>query len=151
MDRRRFLLTSLAGAVAAPLGAEGQQARPAWRLAWLGEGTDPGPTNVAMRPFIEGLRDLGYVEGHHFTLARRFAGGRPERLRDLAAELVEQKLDLIAAPGTQALLALKAATSDDPHRHDLSRGSNWRRHREQSEPPRRQHHRNIVDGSRVGR
>jgi putative ABC transport system substrate-binding protein len=114
VDRRRFLLTSLAGALAAPLAAEAQQARPAWRIAWLGEGLHPGPTNVAERPFIEGLRDLGYIEGRHFTMLRRFAEGSRERLRDLAAELVEQKLDLIAAPGTQALLALKAATSTIP-------------------------------------
>jgi putative ABC transport system substrate-binding protein len=113
MERRAFL-AGAAALLVAPLAAEAQPAGKVSRLAWLGEGTDPGPANVGLLPFIEGLRDLGYIEGQHFTLDRRFAGGSPERLRELAAELAGLKFDLIAAPGTQAILALKAATSAIP-------------------------------------
>jgi hypothetical protein len=61
MDRRRFLLTSLAGALAAPLAAEGQQARKVYRIGWLGI-TPPAPSDAGWEAFVAGLRELGYVE-----------------------------------------------------------------------------------------
>jgi hypothetical protein len=97
MDRRRFLLISIGGLGLWPAAGEAQPAGRVWRMAWLGESVDPGPANVALTPFLEGLRDLGYVEGQHFTLERRFAAGSPERLRELAGELVRLKLDLMLA------------------------------------------------------
>jgi putative ABC transport system substrate-binding protein len=114
MDRRRFLLTSLGGVLATPLTVGAQPAGKVWRLAWLGEGVGIAPAEFFLRPFIEGLRDLGYIEGQHFTLVLRFAGANPECLREMAAELVGLKPDLIAAPGTQALLALSMRTSTIP-------------------------------------
>ena len=63
MDRRRFLLTSLAGAFAVPLSAEAQQVGKVYRIGIL--------ANVSggiWGPVIEGLRDLGYVEGQNSTI-----------------------------------------------------------------------------------
>ena len=60
MDRCRFLLTSLAGALAAPLAAEAQQLPKVPRIGVLGaQSLGPGPDDA----FRDGLRQFGYVEG----------------------------------------------------------------------------------------
>jgi putative ABC transport system substrate-binding protein len=59
--------------------------------------------------FRKGLRDLGWVEGRNFAIEPRFADGKPERLPELAAQLVREKVDIIlvgSTPGTRA--AMKA-------------------------------------------
>jgi hypothetical protein len=75
VDRRRFLLTSLAGAIAVPFGAEGQQAGAVHRIGLLGPG-GPGP---GPEEFRRGLSELGYVEGRNirfeWTVASRPARG----------------------------------------------------------------------------
>ena len=112
MQRRRFLLTSLAGTLAAPLVAGAQQAGKVDRIGYLG-------TNRAANPhlhkaFRQGLRDLGYVEGRNFVIEYRDAEGKVERLPALAAELVALKLDVIVAPGTPQALAAKQPTRTIP-------------------------------------
>jgi hypothetical protein len=97
MDRRRFLLTSLAGAVAAPLGAGAQQGTVP-RVGWLSllSGTDAqGSVDI----FRQTLRDLGHVEGQSVAMEYRWAGGNTERLFDLATELVRLKVAVIVAQG----------------------------------------------------
>ena len=64
--------------------------------------------------FRQGLRDLGYTEGHNIVVEYRYAEGRPERLPGLAAELVRLKMDIIAAETTPASLAAKRATTTIP-------------------------------------
>ena len=64
--------------------------------------------------FHERLRELGYTEGQHFVLEYRSAEGRPERLRDLAAELVRLDVDLIVTRGTPAALSARQATRTIP-------------------------------------
>lgn len=114
MIQRRAFVAGMAAVMAAPRVGTAQVPAKNWRIAWLGEGSDPGVPNASERAFIDGLRDLGYIESKQFTMTRRFAGGSRERLRELAEELAQLKPDLIAAPGTQALLALKAATTTIP-------------------------------------
>ena len=63
--------------------------------------------------FRQGLRDLGYVEGHNIAIEYRFADGY-ERLPELAAELVRLQVHCILADGTQAVLAAKHATTTIP-------------------------------------
>ena len=65
-------------------------------------------------PFRQALRELGYVEGKNIVIEYRFAEGKFDRLSDLAAELVELKVDLIVANVTQASLAAKGATRTVP-------------------------------------
>ncbi len=99
----------------APLAIEAQQTGRVWRVGWLTEAPDLGPARrVGANLFIAGLRELGYVEGRNLVIEYRFAGGRPERLAELAADLVRANVDVIAAPGTLEALALKATTSTIP-------------------------------------
>ena len=64
--------------------------------------------------FRQGLRDLGYTEGHNIVIEYRYAEGQPERLPGLAAELVRLKMDIIAAETTPANLAVKKVTGTIP-------------------------------------
>ena len=108
MDRRRFLLTSLAGAVAPPLAAEGQQAGKIPRIGFLVAASASDPSFERwIEAFRQGLRDLGYVEGRNIVIEYRYADGKYERLPALAAELVRLKVDVIVSHGTPGPLAAK--------------------------------------------
>jgi putative ABC transport system substrate-binding protein len=113
VDRRRFLLTLLAGALAAPLAAEGQQAAKIARIGFLSLNRSANPR--LHEAFRQGLRDLGYVEGRNIVIESRDADGKPERLPVLAAELVALKVDVIVTGGgTPTALAAKQATRTLP-------------------------------------
>jgi ABC-type uncharacterized transport system substrate-binding protein len=112
VDRRRFLLTSLASALAAPRAAKAQQAEKVSRIGYL-------QPNIAASPhladaFRRGLHALGYVEGRNVMIEYRDAEGKFERLPALAAELVALKVDVIVTSGTLATVAAKHATSSIP-------------------------------------
>jgi putative tryptophan/tyrosine transport system substrate-binding protein len=64
--------------------------------------------------FRKGLRELGWVEGQDFAIETRFAGGNPDRLPELAAQLVRERVDLILAGSTPGVLAAKGATTAIP-------------------------------------
>jgi putative ABC transport system substrate-binding protein len=64
--------------------------------------------------FLQGLRDLGYVEGRNLVIEYRYAEGKEERLPALAAELVALNVDLILAGSTITALAAKQATRTLP-------------------------------------
>src|SRR5262245_58988083 len=61
-----------------------------------------------------GLRELGYVEGQNLAIEHRFAGGRIERLPELARELVQLKMDVIVAVAPNAIRAARDATTTIP-------------------------------------
>ena len=111
MDRRRFLLTSLAGALAAPLAAaEGQQAPKTARIGFLSLSSGPTPTmNIS-----PGLHELGWIEGQNIAIEYRWAAGREDQLPALAAELVRLKVDVIVTSSTPAAQAAKRATTTIP-------------------------------------
>jgi len=114
MDRRRFLLTSLAGVLAAPPGAATQQADKIARIGYLTTADLPTAPYHLREAFLKGLRDLGYVEGRNLVIEYRSADGKVERLRALAAELVSLKVDVILAPASVHVLAAKQATRTIP-------------------------------------
>jgi ABC-type uncharacterized transport system substrate-binding protein len=113
MDRRRFLLTSLAGALAAPIIVEAQHPEKLYRIGVL-ERTSPAINAANLDGFRRGLRALGYVEGKNYAIEYRSADGRDERFPGLAIELVRLKVDLILTRGTPATLAAKTATVTIP-------------------------------------
>src|SRR5262245_24368460 len=112
MNRRTLLYGLGVGLLAAPLAAEAQQAAKVARIGYLG-------TNLAaglhmQEAFLQGLRDLGYVEGRNLLIDYRDAEGKLERLPPLAADLVARKVDVMVAPTIVAALAAKQATRTLP-------------------------------------
>ena len=98
----------------APLAADAQEAAKIPRIGFLAA---PSRSDRApMRdPFVQGLRELGWVEGKDVAIEYRFADGRADRLSELAAELVRLKVDLIFASSTAVAVAAKNATSTIPN------------------------------------
>jgi putative ABC transport system substrate-binding protein len=117
MDRRCFLLRSLAGIIAAPLAAEAQQAGKVYRLGLLAPTTviSPSPTSPGVASFaVNALRELGYVEGKNLIVERRYTLGKMDRLPALARELVQLDLDVIVAVTADAVQAVRDATATTP-------------------------------------
>ena len=109
MDRRVFL--GALGLLAVARNAEAQQENKVWRIGYLA-GVPRG--SARMVPFLEGLRELGYVEGRNLVLEWHYSGGRAERFPGLAAELVRSKVDLIIAGDNPAIAAAQKATTTIP-------------------------------------
>ena len=115
MNNRRKLIVALgAGALTAPLASFAQQ-QPAKvaRLGYLGFAF-PSTTPNRREALLQGLRDLGYVEGKNITIDYRWGEGNAELLPNLAAELVSLKPDVIFTQAPHATLALKKATTTIP-------------------------------------
>jgi putative ABC transport system substrate-binding protein len=110
---RALALAGFSVSLAVPCLGRAQSPSTVPRIGLLG--TDL-PTRNAPRyeAFRQGLGDLGYVEGRNIAIEYRQAEGAPERLNDLAVELVGQKVDVIVAPTTPMALAAKAATGTIP-------------------------------------
>jgi putative tryptophan/tyrosine transport system substrate-binding protein len=114
VDRRRFLLTSLAGVLATPLAAEAQRVGKVYRIGYLAV-TAPVPATLPIwEAFQEGLRERGYVEGQNLVIERRYSEGKAERFPDLASEFVRLQVDVIVATTTPAAKAAKQATGTIP-------------------------------------
>ncbi len=110
--RRREFITLLGGMVAAwPLGARAQQTAKLARIGFLTLATGPTP---AIRGFQHGLQQLGYVEGQNLVLIYRWAAGRREQLADLASELLQLNVDVIASNSTEAILAVRDLNKNTP-------------------------------------
>ena len=97
-------------------GAEAQQKRESTpTVGWLWYGAAPsGSLPTLESGIVDGLRELGYVEGKNFKLEYRYAQGKPEKLVDLAGQLAAQNVDLIVALGGDVVAAAKKVTSAIP-------------------------------------
>jgi ABC-type uncharacterized transport system substrate-binding protein len=94
---------------------QAQQAKKIAKIGFLHPGVSEGASNPQLEGLRQGLREIGQVEGKNIIIEYRFAEGKLDRLSDLAAELVNLKVDVIvAAGGTPAILAAKNATSTIP-------------------------------------
>jgi putative tryptophan/tyrosine transport system substrate-binding protein len=114
MRRREFMILLGGAAIVWPLVGRAQQPAGVVRVGILSDTASP-PTPFEP-PFLQGLRDLGWVEGQNFVIERRYAAEttRYEILPSLAAELVSLKPDLIVAIGSAAAGAAKSATQTIP-------------------------------------
>ena len=112
MRRRDFIV--LAGStVAWPLAALAQQAGKVYRIGFLGDSPAAGGSEL-IEAFRQGLRDLCYAEGRNIAIEYRWAEGKPERMRELAEELVRLKVDVIILSSSIYVEAAKRATSTIP-------------------------------------
>ncbi len=112
MLRRHFGRNMVLALAIGPLLARAQGTRTVRRIGVL----SPGPTLLPSQ--YQGvwapLRDLGWVEGQTLIFERRWAEGRPERLRPLAEELVRLHVEMIVTIGTDATIAARNATASIP-------------------------------------
>src|SRR6266446_4245728 len=112
ITRRMFVGTLAGGIVVVPFAAEAQQAAKIARIGYLMVDLATNPD--LHKAFLQGLRDLGYVEGRNLVIEYRDAEGKFERLPALAAELVALKVDVIVVGGTPQALVAKQATRTLP-------------------------------------
>ncbi|TAJ96945.1 ABC transporter substrate-binding protein [bacterium] len=93
--------------------AEPQQRTKVHRIGYLASASGLGPLEEVFR---QGLRELGYVEGKNIFIEYRFAEGKGkgDHLRDLAAELVRLKVEVIVTPSTLDAVAAQRATRTIP-------------------------------------
>jgi len=111
--RRREFIVVIGGAAAWPHSAlaQGMIKRPL--IAWL-SGGERTASWVFVEAFLQGMRDLGYVDGQQFDIAFRFADGYVERLPTLAQEMVRLNPSVILAPASGPAVAARKATATIP-------------------------------------
>jgi putative ABC transport system substrate-binding protein len=112
MSTRREFITLLGGAAAWPVAAHAQQPTVPV-IGFLGS-TSPEAYARRLQAFHQALKETGYVEGQNVEVEYRWAHGRSDRLRALAAELVRRHVALIVAAGSASALAAKAETTTLP-------------------------------------
>lgn len=114
MNRRTFL-TAFACLLIPVVTVEAQQPANVFRIGILGTYPPTTPEFAHLwEAFVQGLRDLGYIEGQNLVIERRFMEGKAERLPELAAELVRLNVRVIVAGGQPPPVAAKRATATIP-------------------------------------
>jgi putative tryptophan/tyrosine transport system substrate-binding protein len=93
--------------------ADAQQPGKTFRIGFLDASTAAGSA-VLVEAFRQELTKLGWIEGKNIAIDYRFAAQKPERLPELAADMVHLKVDLIVVSGTRGVLAAKRATTTIP-------------------------------------
>jgi putative tryptophan/tyrosine transport system substrate-binding protein len=118
ISRRQFMVGAGASSAVLLVGCgrlpwQGQAPPKMVRIGFLGAGQPEGRAFV-IEPFLQGLRELGYLDGHNIRIEYRFSEDRDDRLPALAAELVTLAVDLIVVSGTPAVFAAAQATNTIP-------------------------------------
>jgi putative ABC transport system substrate-binding protein len=106
-----FVITTLLLAIVNPIHA--QQPGKIFRIGYLDPSTASGSAEL-LEAFRQELSKLGWIEGKNITIEYRFTEQTGERVRELAAELVRLKVDLIVVSGISAALVAKKATTTIP-------------------------------------
>jgi putative tryptophan/tyrosine transport system substrate-binding protein len=112
--RRAFLGTLVGGLLVTGLAAEAQQAGKVVRIGLLSFAASDPASAARWKALRERLRELGYVEGQNVAFEARWGDGQAGRLRGLAAQLIDAKVDILVTAGSEAAQAAKQATSSIP-------------------------------------
>jgi putative tryptophan/tyrosine transport system substrate-binding protein len=110
MRRRKFITLIGSAAAGIPAGAYAQRLA----IPVVGVLSPEGPKTGNVNGLLEGLRELGYVEGRNIRFEYRWAEGKFDRLPELAADLVRLQVDVIVAFATQAAEVSKKQTATIP-------------------------------------
>ena len=124
MISRRQIVAALGAGILAPTASLAQQSGKVWRIGFLSFRMAPVEvsTDPICKGFVDGMRDLGYVEGKNLVIEWRFGEGKSDRLREFAAELARIKVDVImthaegtgAARDATSLIPIVSAVLNDP-------------------------------------
>jgi putative tryptophan/tyrosine transport system substrate-binding protein len=113
MRKASIVFTLCAMLIALSKFAEAQQPTKVPRIGFL-NAASPSAILARYEAFRQGLRELGYVEGKNIVIEYRYAEGKLDRLRELAAELVRLQVDVIVTAGPSATRSVKKATVTIP-------------------------------------
>ncbi|MGZ3360744.1 MAG: ABC transporter substrate-binding protein, partial [Xanthobacteraceae bacterium] len=112
---RREFITLIGGAAAWPVVARAQSGESMRRVGVLTNLTQNDPEGRARDDaFVQGLKELGWIESGNLRIIRRWTEGDPERSRQYAAELVGLGLDVILTTGSAGLIPLLQVTHTIP-------------------------------------
>ena len=109
MIRRREFIAGLGSAAAWPVVTRAQQAAVPVVGYLNSQSADDSYKNFTV-PFLQGLKETGYVEGQNVAAEYRYADNQFDRLPALAADLVRRRVAVIVTSSTDPALAAKAAT-----------------------------------------
>ena len=114
--RRREFISTLCGAVASwPVAARAQQAERVRRIAMLSSlGEDDPQSHARNAAFLQGLQQLGWLEGRNIQIDRRWAAGDVARTQQYAAELVALRPEVVLAVGASTIKPLQQVTRTTP-------------------------------------
>jgi putative tryptophan/tyrosine transport system substrate-binding protein len=113
MSKAIFLPVLVASILLSDHLANAQQPKQVPRIGILLP-NQPSVSPQLVKAFHQGLRELGYVEGRNIVIESRFGEGKSDRYPDLAAELVQLRVDVIVTASTPAIEVVKNATSAIP-------------------------------------
>ena len=114
MRRRDFIKVVCGGAVPWPLAARAQSSRSIPRIGVLWHAGSAAEEGRYFMGFVDGLRDLGYLDGINIMLEHRFPNEMPDRFRNMAAELVSLNVDVLVSVGSQTAFYARDATRTIP-------------------------------------
>jgi putative tryptophan/tyrosine transport system substrate-binding protein len=110
--KRREFIAGLGGAAAWPVVARAQpSATPVFGFVRVGS---PDNSTDAVIPFVQGLKDIGFIEGQNVTTEFRWVANQTDQMQAALADLVRRRVTVIAANGNSAAVAAKAATNSIP-------------------------------------